>query len=76
MIGVHLRNPMSEDYGTEYIQFFVVGPQNYCTVEWLNTREKRADFKKDPRKKIVHGSYVDYPWGGNKIAIYIILSAN
>lgn len=71
-LGVHLRDPLNENFDLEYIQFFVIGPQNYTTVSWLNTREKRMEFRKDPRKKIVHGSYVDYPWGGNKIAIYNI----
>lgn len=71
-LGAHLRNPPEENFGLEYVQFFVIGPQNYTTVEWLNTREKRLAFRKDPRKKIVHGSYVDYPWGGNKIAVYNI----
>jgi endonuclease IV len=72
MLGVHLREPHKNKINVEYIQFFVVGPQNYTTVEWLNTREKRAAFRRDPRKKIVHGSYVDYPWGGNKVAVYNI----
>lgn len=71
-LGVHVKDPLKENFGLEYVQFFVVGPQNYTTVSWLNTREKRLKFSKDSRKKIVHGSYVDYPWGGNKIAIYNI----
>lgn len=71
MLGIHIRDP-TIDYDVDYIQFFVIGPQNYTTVEWLNTREKRAEFAKDPRIKIVHGSYVDHPWNGDKLAIYNI----
>ena len=74
-LGAHLCDPINnaKKLPITYIQFFVIGPQNYKTVEWLNTREKRAKFRDFPYKKIVHGSYVDHPWSGNKVAIYNIL---
>ena len=75
-IGVHLKDPPRQNYGTDYIQFFVIGPTDYTTVEWLNSREKRIKFRGDPRHKIVHGAYVDHPWEDTsvgKISVYNIM---